>query len=223
MEGNRRGILSLVLVPALLTLVVTVLRLVGQLNQWSPTWFGRPQAGGSGALLGISWLMFVFGLWFGRQLQRSGNEVRSPGKALLISLVAAVVTFGGGMALQAADLVWFPDAEHPGEPRGLVYMLGLLLLGCAICAVAWWRAALTMLVYAILARIPVIVVSWLAIENGWDTHYTKIAPGFPQPAEGELLTFLVMPQITFWPAITVIFGTLMACLGALLSGKPKAA
>lgn len=223
MEGKRPGVLSLVLVPALLTLGITVLRLVGELKGWSPLWFGQAEAGGGGALLGISWLIFVFGFYFGIRLQRGGAGKERPAKALLWSLFGPVVLFGGFAACQAADLIWVPDAEHPGEMRGLVYFLALMAIGVLIAMLAWWRASVVLLVYAVCARVPVLVVTWLAVENHWETHYIKTAPGMTRPPEAELFTFLSMPQITFWPAITVILGTVMACLGALLAGRPKAA
>lgn len=59
------------LIPALLTLAITVLRLVGEINGWNPAIFGSPEAGGDLAPLGISWLIFVFGLWFGALLFRN--------------------------------------------------------------------------------------------------------------------------------------------------------
>jgi len=224
MEGKRRGVLSLVLVPALITLGITVLRLVGELKQWDPTWFGKPEAGGSNALLGISWLMFVFGLYFGVRLTRSGAGPRSRKKALVLSLVAIAAVLGCMFALQAADLLSIPDQDHPGEARGMGFLVGTLALGCAITAIAWGRAAWTLFVYALLARIPVVIVTWIALgQDEWNTHYTKVAPFFTNATEANRSEFLIMPQITFWPAMTVILGTVMACLGALLSGKPKAA
>ena len=53
--------------PAVITLAVTLLRLVGELQGWSPLLFNR-EAGGGGALVGISWLVPVFGAWFGWKL-----------------------------------------------------------------------------------------------------------------------------------------------------------
>jgi hypothetical protein len=207
---------SLVLVPAVLTLIVSILRLVGQINGWNPTVFGQPEAGGGGALLGISWLIFVFGLWFGIRLQRGGAGPRSPARAFGISLFAIAVVFGGMALLQNMELMWFPDEEHPGEPRGLQWMLGLMGVGCLIAFVAWGRAALVLLVYGLLARIPVVVITWLAMGKDWNTHYTKIPTFFTNVADADRLSFLLMPQVLFWPGLTILFGTAMASLGALL-------
>lgn len=41
-------------------------------------------------------------------------------------------------------------------------------------------------------------------------------------AEADRMSFLMMPQITFWPALIVLAGTAMACVGAFLGGrKPR--
>ena len=66
-QGTSLRIGRMVLGPALITLAVTLLRLVGELQGWSPRLFSR-EAGGGGALVGISWLVPVFGAWFGCKL-----------------------------------------------------------------------------------------------------------------------------------------------------------
>ena len=47
------NIKQLILVPAIISFAVTILRLVGELNNWSPSLFSR-EAGGGGALIRIS-------------------------------------------------------------------------------------------------------------------------------------------------------------------------
>ena len=68
-------------VPAVVTLAVTLLRLVGELQGWSPRFFSK-EAGGGGALVGIAWLVPVFGAWFGWRLARSGERAGGLGRAL---------------------------------------------------------------------------------------------------------------------------------------------
>lgn len=223
MEGKAPGILKLVLVPALLTLVVTVLRLYGELNAWDPFWVGTKAGGGGGGLIAITWLVLVFGFWFGIRLQRSGKGVAKPGRALLLGVVAFAVFAGLMAGFHAADLVTFPNEEHPVEARGALYVLIACAAGSLVSFVAWGRAALTLLVYAIFARIPVLVVTWLAIDKQWDTHYAKVAPGFLPPPADQTFNFLMTPQISFWPAFTIMAGTILACLGALLFGRRKPA
>jgi hypothetical protein len=220
METAPPRVLALVLVPALATLVVTLLRLVGELNGWGPLLVGTRRGGGEGGLIAITWLMFVFGFWFGIRLQRGGAGVANRGRALLLSLGAVVVLMGCMAGLSAAGLIEFPNEEKPVVPHGAPYLLTALVLATAVSFLAWRRAAFTLLAYAVLARIPVVVVTWLAVERDWDTHYAKLAPGFVAPPREELFFNLMMPQITFWPAATVITGTVMACLGALIAGRP---
>jgi hypothetical protein len=224
MPATPPRLLGLVLVPALITLAITVLRLVGEINGWSPAIFGSPKAGGDFAPLGISWLIFLFGLWFGIRLQRAGVGPRSPKQALVISLVAIAIVVGGMPALQALDVMWFPDKENPGEARGAQWMLALLAGGCLVSLLAWGRASLVLLVYGILARIPVVVVTWIALgQPEWNTHYTKIPPFFTNVAEADRASFLLLPQVAFWPCLSVLIGTAMACVGALLVQRRPAA
>lgn len=223
MDNRNPGIFALVLWPALLTLAVTIVRLLGEVNGWSPAVFGTPEAGGGKAWVGISWLIFVFGLWFGFRLQRTGRGPKARGKALLVALLAIGVLFGGMKGLQAAGVMWLPDADHPGEPKGFEWMLALLGAACLVAVFAFPRAALVLLVYGVLARLPVVVVTWIAFgKTEWNTHYTKIPPFFTNIAEADRLSFLLMPQATFWPGLTIVMGTAMACLGALLAGRPSA-
>ena len=58
-DASRIG--KLILVPAVITLAVTLLRLVGELQGWSPTLFNRGDRPFSRALVGIVWLVPVFG------------------------------------------------------------------------------------------------------------------------------------------------------------------
>ena len=71
----------LILVPALFTLAVTVLRLMGELMRWNPTVFSR-EAGGAGAIVGIVWLVPVFGVYFARKLVAAGLGPAGAGRAL---------------------------------------------------------------------------------------------------------------------------------------------
>src|SRR5260370_38288123 len=50
----------LILVPAVITLAITLLRLTGEGLEWSPPFFGR-EAGGAMAIVGIVWLVPVLG------------------------------------------------------------------------------------------------------------------------------------------------------------------
>ena len=71
----------LILVPAGITLAVTLLRLIGELQEWSSALFNR-SAGGGGAIVGIVWLVPVFGIYFALKL--AYDQPDYPGMAPLV-------------------------------------------------------------------------------------------------------------------------------------------
>jgi hypothetical protein len=96
-DASRIG--KLILVPAVITLAVTLLRLVGELQGWSPIlfnrWtlvmFNRGEEARSPSLVGIVWLIPVFGAWFGWKLTRAGLGPGSLGRALGLTLASLAV------------------------------------------------------------------------------------------------------------------------------------
>jgi hypothetical protein len=58
---------KLILVPALITLGITLLRLTGEFLDL-PSWLASKKAGGPGALIGISWLPPILGIYFAYKL-----------------------------------------------------------------------------------------------------------------------------------------------------------
>jgi hypothetical protein len=58
---------KLILIPSLITLAVTLLRLTAEFMNL-PAWLANKNAGGPGALLGISWLPPIFGIYFALKL-----------------------------------------------------------------------------------------------------------------------------------------------------------
>src|SRR5215813_2742040 len=80
---------SLVLVPALITLGVTLLRLVAEVIR-APGWLASSEAGGRGALLGIVWLPLLFGPWFALRIRPHVAGT----KALLARLAKTLLVYG---------------------------------------------------------------------------------------------------------------------------------
>jgi hypothetical protein len=58
---------KLILIPALITLGITLLRLGGEFMGF-PSWLASKTAGGIGAVIGISWLPPIFGVYFAHKL-----------------------------------------------------------------------------------------------------------------------------------------------------------
>ena len=137
-----RCILRLVSGPALLTLAVTLLRLILEGVQ-APDWLASRKAGGGGALIGIAWLPLVFGPFFVARL-------RAPGVAtwpLVKRLLKVLVIYG-------------------------------------------WAS-----------RLPVVIVTFLAVAFGWDTHFNKFGQDAAQPAMGRIVLGTLAAQLVFWSVI----------------------
>jgi hypothetical protein len=221
MSNKPQGIWSLVLVPAVITLVVTILRLVGELQGWNDMLFSNVAPGDDPkpGFVGIAWLMPVFGFWFGWKLRRATGEPANVGRAAILFATGVAVLVGGFVVLMATELITMPDKENPAEPTGLGYSLAVTALSLVVAYVAWPRLARTLLVYGLLARIPVVIVTWLALENDWQTHHTKLPVGTVLPDGVGKFAFLAMPQMTVWILATMLLGGLFGCLAAKLASR----
>jgi hypothetical protein len=202
-----------VLVPALITLAITVLRLVGELQDWSPALFNN-SAGGGGALVGIAWLVIVFGAWFAVQLVREGNGPASAGRSLGVYVGALAATIATGIALSMV---------LPKGIAGLAAFTIGALVGIYIASRTWPELFRTLLAYAFAARIPVVIVMLLAMLGSWGTHYDALPPDpeavaalTPMGPLGRWFLIGVVPQFGIWIAFTVIVGGIVASLTALV-------
>ncbi len=75
---------QMILGPAILTLVITLLRLGAELAKL-PSWLAGRDGGGNAALLGISWLPPLLGWWFARQIH---GRTERPKTLLAKTLIA---------------------------------------------------------------------------------------------------------------------------------------
>jgi hypothetical protein len=203
MAASRPSLGRLILVPALITLAVTLIRLVGELSQWSPSLFNR-EPGGPGALVGIVWLIPVFGIYFALRLVRAGAGPDGVGKALGWAGLAFVLNTAlgfGSFALFKSPIVQLA-----------VFTL-TSWLAIAVARPGWpalWRV---LLAYGLAARIPVLVVMFLSIFLAWDTHYAKPRPDFPPMGPGGIFFWTaVLPQLSIWIYLTVVAGMFFGAL-----------
>ncbi len=188
----------LILAPALLTLAVTVMRVAGELMNASPTFFSRAVGGGA-AVVGIIWLVPVFGIYFARRLAREASRApvgRSAGFAAL-GLIAFVVLAAAGFQRPVAS------------PSEFLLIAAGAALGITVTRRGWPRLWLALLAYGFAARAPVAIVILLGILNGWNTHYDSPPPGLPDLSPlARWIAIGVIPQFTIWVAVTVILGSL---------------
>lgn len=207
----------LILVPALVTLGVTMLRLLGELRQWSPSMFSR-EAGGAGALVGIVWLIPLVGAWLGLRLSKMGAGPESARKAFGWAWLAFVLN--AGLGLGAVALFTSPVAQL----AAFFFVSWLATMAARPGWPALWRV---LFAYALAARIPVLVIMALSIFGQWDTHYAKPRPDFPAMGPAGLFFWTaLLPQMSVWICLTVVggllFGALAVGLARLLRGDRPA-
>jgi hypothetical protein len=207
---------SLIAIPAVITLAVTLLRLTGELLHWSPGLF-NPAAGGGGALVGIAWLVPIFGVYFGVKLARSGRGPRRAWRdagllvlGIVLLLAASYVAFTAGLK------------DHP--LRMALVLAAVAVVTILLALVAWPELTRTLLAYAFAARVPVALIMLLAIFGGWGTHYDAVPPGFPAMGPFRLWLWIgFLPQFTSWIWYTVVVGGLFGLAAGALAGRRRAA
>jgi hypothetical protein len=217
METDDRNVSTLVWVPTLITTAVTLLRLAGELNDWSPAFFSRA-AGGGGALVGISWLALVFAVYFAVRLQNLGAAPEPAGSALKSALGALAVMVAGGFLF----VFGVQKTMRPAILLGLVVMAASLWVMRGAWP-AYWRV---MMAYALWARIPVIIVMFFAIRGSWGTHYDVAPPtGDVWGADWFRKWFEIglLPQLFIWIPVTVVLCGLVGVVVALARRGSKAA
>jgi hypothetical protein len=74
MQPQKVNYWKLILIPAVITLGITLLRLGGELLDL-PFWLANKKAGGLGALLGISWLPPILGIYFAYKLAAAPGKI----------------------------------------------------------------------------------------------------------------------------------------------------
>jgi len=212
---NIRG---LILVPAVVTLGITLLRLAGELLHWSPQFF-TAAAGGAApgrfpAIVGISWLPILFGPYFAVKLARAGHGASSVWKTFGLSLLGLAIMVAGGF-VGFAPVLKFPGRE----------ILGILLmvLGPTLVMLGWPALFKTLVAYGYAARIPVAIVMFFALRGQWGTHYDALPPNYPGPTSfvGKYMFVAFLPQMVLWIAFTVLVGAIVGTIVTALVCRGK--
>lgn len=212
--ANDIPLKKLILVPALITFGVTLLRLVGELKHWSPRLF-NPAPGGGGAIVGIAWLVPIFGVYFALQLARAGEAPSSAGAAIGYAFLGAAVVPVVGLV-----------GSQLGMGQQSFTLFGLFIVaaiaGAVIAMRGWPALGKVLLAYGLAARIPVAIVMLIAMIGNWGTHYDVAPPDFP--AMGVLSKWLLiglLPQMTIWIWYTIALGALFGGIAAALSRRAR--
>jgi len=201
-EG-RIPLRDLILVPALITLGITLLRLTGELMRWSETLFSR-RAGGAFAIVGIVWLVPIFGVYFALKLAARGERPRL-GRAIALGVLGLIIALPFTTALGRS--------LHLGQQGWILLFAVGSLIGLGVAYQGWPALGGTLVAYGLAARIPVAVIMLLAILGNWGTHYELGPPDFPAMAPLPKWVWIgLVPQMTLWMGFTVIVGGLVGSL-----------
>ncbi len=216
-SGSRPSIAQLILVPALITLAITILRLVGELQHWSSILF-NPAPGGGGALVGISWLPLIFGPYFAVKLVRSGEVPSSAWRPIGFALLGMAIMVVTGFVASALHLLG-------SFPRGLVLFLAAFAVAGILQRPGWPGLFRLLLAYGYAARIPVAILMFFAFQGNWGTHYDGLPPNAPSLSLWpKYIWFGVLPQLILWVGFTLLTGSLFGGIAAAIArhGKPVA-
>jgi hypothetical protein len=211
--ANEVDTRKLILVPALITLAVTLLRLTGELLHWSPTLFNAA-AGGGGAVVGITWLVPVFGIYFGLKLARAGLA-GATGPAVGFALLGLLIMPIGGFA-----------AVKLGVPQQSLVLLGIFVvlsvIGAVIAYRGWPALGRVLLAYGLAARVPVALLMLAAMLGNWGTHYDVAPPDFPAMSPfAKWVVIGLVPQMTIWIWFTIAMGALLGAIAAAVTGRAR--
>jgi len=215
-SGSSLGIRDLILIPAVITLGITLLRLAGELAHWSPRFFSSAPGGGL-AIVGISWLPFLFGPYFAVKLARIGHgPTGGVWKTFALSLLGFIVV-AAGLFVGFAPQVKFPGKEIVG--------ILLVILGPTLVTFGWPALFQTLVAYGYAARVPVAIVMFFALRGHWGTHYDGLPPNYTGPTAflGKYVFVALLPQLVMWIAFTVLSGAIIGSVVAALMVRGKTA
>ena len=214
-SSARSSTMQLILVPSLITLAVTILRLVGELQRWPSALFNA-NAGGVGAIVGIVWLVFVFGIYFAIKLAAAGEGPTGAGKPIGFAVLGLILLAGG------IFVIAYPKLVFPGK-----VVVGLLMIvAAAVLQRSGWPALFkTLLAYAYAARTPVAIIMYFAIKGNWGTHYDAPPPNYTGPSDlwGKFFQIGVIPQLFGWIVFTIVIGSLFGSIAAAIAHRDKSA
>ena len=206
-SSTKSTITRLIMYPAIITLAVTLLRLAGELLHGPAILFSRSSGGGA-AIIGISWLPFIFGPYFAVKLYDRNQMPSGFAKTIIFALAGFVVLGCGGM------VAFSPTIQFTGH---VVVGLALMVGAAALQYIPWKALAQTLIAYGYLARVPVAIVMFFAMKGHWGTHYDTVPAPYDQLAFWPKYLYLaIAPQLVMWVVYTMTVGTLFGGIYAAI-------
>jgi hypothetical protein len=208
-NGPPFSIPRLVIVPTLLTLGVTLLRLAGELRGWPGPWFDK-----SSGLVGITWVLPpVFGFYFAWKLWCQGENIARVDRAIVLGVLGVVLN-------QLVEATVFEYA-HISIYSMLAILWAVAVISAYLQYLAWPALFRTLIAYALGARIPVVVIMYFAMRGHWGTHYDRPAGPFKLGFWPEFLWFGFFEELIYWVSFTVAVGSLAGSVAATIARRRR--
>jgi len=206
MTTTKSNIARLIAVPFLISLWVTVLRLIGELRGWSESLFYRPSGGivptTTNWIIGITWLAIPFGAYFAYRLFKEENVDINPGKVIGLAISGLCLFYVGVSFVFRLVPLNFPEI--------LLFVWSVAAIAGFIQVFGWRSLFKTLLLYGLASRAVVAIVMFLAMRGNWGTHYDyiDIPPELKANLWSEYFWLAFFPQLTFWVGFTIVVGSL---------------
>ena len=194
--------------PLILTALVLGARLAGELLGWDPRLFAR-EGWPAFALIGIPWLIPLFGLYHGWVIAGRGRAPDRPGLAIILHAFGALAVIGG-VLISVKTLAW------PMTPIGAA-IGGVIAL--AFCWRAWPEVLRYSFAYGLGARLMVVAVTIPAVFFEWGTHFDFVPPEIGTVTKLDRLGFLTVAQLVAWVPLTCAAEGVFASFAALARGR----
>lgn len=201
---SQLSIPHLVLVPTLLTLAVTLLRLAGELRSWPGPWFNKDSG-----LVGITMLPPIFGFYFALKLWRGGERTDSVGHAFELGLLGVVLN-------QGVEATVF-SLLHTSIFSQLLILWTAAIISALLQYLAWPALFKALTLYGLGARVPTVIISFFALRGHWGTHF-DFHPGPLKLTFWPLFWwFYFFEEMIYWVSFTVVTGTLAGSVAAAVA------
>ena len=210
-NSSRLSTQHLILLPAIISLAVTLLRLVGELEHWPKAYFNT-EVGGGGAVIGITWLAPIFGIYFAIRLTAAGEGPRSSSRAVAFGILGGIIILG---SLPAQKFVL---PSPPSFQARLLYIWAMVALAGLVTLPGWPRLWKALLAYAYAARIPVVIIMFFAFRGAWGTHYDALPSDYTGTSLlSKWLWLGFFPQLILWVGFTLASGMLFGSIASAIA------
>jgi hypothetical protein len=211
-NGSPLSIPRLVLVPTLLTLGITLLRLTGELRAWPSPWFDKDNG-----LVGITQLLpALVGFYFAWKLWGAGLRIDRIGRAFTLGALGVVLN-------EVVERAVFPHFDMSIFTM-LLMLWAVAVLSAFLQCLAWPGLFKALTLYGFGARIPVVIIMFFALRGHWGTHYDYLSGPSKLDFWPRFFWFAFFEELIYWVSFTVAVGALAGSVAAAIAKRrtPKA-